>query len=560
MTNPQTQGYLENPYLDEEPYLGGTAQHSFGMETKLLIVDRQKPVAMEVRNVIADYQKSVAMEVSRSIVDYPKPIGIEVLAGLFGQTQMAAEINQIIGDASETLGIEVERVMIKDHALGCEIQLIMKKDSPIGFEVEARFLDQLDYVALQSEMTVLAQKPMGMETHRIIKNRLKANAAQSKGYINDKAKSMGFEVRMDKTFPHISCEGLGYLNQGYLETPYLAGGYCVAGPMEVRLILKKDAPIGVEVQRIIEALTFTASQIRNQIKDHLKAIGMEVERVRAYSLGMQIKFILYNNYNLRVLYEFPSRGISGINWTATSTATGDFSVSNLNTDIVEQRWQSANGDKFVILVCDTQKTQGVAVDTLAILNHNITTSASVVFEGSNFSDFSTVGESIPITIVRNQDIYYIAPTYPNKQYRYWRLIISDSTNPDNHISIGTIVFGSTIVLQGECFVDQVRKRKIHFSDKVNTEGFTNVSNDRALKKAINLDFQKLSYGRGNYENLVYVFDYARTSLKCLWIPDSTDPARFAVFGKLSTMPEETHLNMGEGADYVDFSIEVDESL
>ena len=82
MTNPQTQGYLENPYLDDEPYLGGTAQHSFGMETRLLIVDKQKPIGMEIRNVISDYQKPVAMELSRSIVDYQKPIGIEVLAGL----------------------------------------------------------------------------------------------------------------------------------------------------------------------------------------------------------------------------------------------------------------------------------------------------------------------------------------------------------------------------------------------------------------------------------------------------------------------------------------------
>jgi hypothetical protein len=115
-------------------------------------------------------------------------------------------------------------------------------------------------------------------------------------------------------------------------------------------------------------------------------------------------------------------------------------------------------------------------------------------------------------------------------------------------------------MQGESFVDTVRKRKIHFSDKVQTEGFTNVSNDRALKRAINIDFQKIAYARGNYKSLVGVFDYSRTSLKCLWIPDPLKPDRFAVFGKLTTMPEETHLNMGEGADYVDFAMEVDESL
>jgi hypothetical protein len=330
--------------------------------------------------------------------------------------------------------------------------------------------------------------------------------------------------------------------------------------MQIELILKKGAARGMEVNQIIDTYTQAAMEVKKVIADKLVSFGMQIERFNATSMGMQVRFILYNNHNLRVLCDFPSRGVTGSNWTASTTAPGDFNINNVNTDIVEQRWQSADTVKFATLVCDTQKAQGIGVDTLAILNHNLTTSAAVSFEGSNQSDFSTVGFQVNLTVNRNEDIYYIAPTYPTQQFRYWRLIINDPTNPDNNLKIGTIIFGSSIIMQGESFVDTVRKRKVHFSDKVQTEGYTNVSNDRSLKKAINIDFQKLAYARGNYNALTNVFDYSRTSLKCLWIPDSTNPARFAVFGKLTTMPEETHLNMGEGADYVDFSMEVDESL
>jgi hypothetical protein len=212
------------------------------------------------------------------------------------------------------------------------------------------------------------------------------------------------------------------------------------------------------------------------------------------------------------------------------------------------------------LTCDTQVVQGILIDTFAMLNHNLTTSATISFQGSNDSLFSTIGVTIPIEATE-ENAYYIAPTFPTDQYRYWRLVIADITNPDGFLQIGTILFGTTVILQGECFVDEVIRRTKHFSDKVQTEGFTNVSNDRALKYATGLEFRNIQYGRGNFKNLKSIFRTARTSLKCLWIPDPQDPPRFAVFGKLTQIPEERHVNLGpDASDNVDFSVEVDESL
>jgi len=61
-----------------------------------------------------------------------------------------------------------------------------------------------------------------------------------------------------------------------------------------------------------------------------------------------------------------------------------------------------------------------------------------------------------------------------------------------------------------------------------------------------------------------MFRRERTVLKCLWIP-TPDPdnqeysARFAMFSKLAQIPVESHNHKGGDADYVTFSIELDES-
>jgi hypothetical protein len=249
---------------------------------------------------------------------------------------------------------------------------------------------------------------------------------------------------------------------------------------------------------------------------------------------------------------------SGLNWQASSTLAGDFVVNNLNTDIVEQVWRS-NYALTATLACDTEINQGIAPDTVAILNHNWTSSAVVIFEGSNDSAFSSIGASIPISATRINS-YYVAPTLPTAQFRYWRINISDTTNLDGFLQVGTVVFGNAIIFQGEDIIDQVRRRTRHFSDKVPTEGYTNVANDRAIKRAITISFNALDYEKGNFENLMSIFETARTSLKCLWMPDPQDPTRFTVFGKLNEIPEEEHQNLGEAADIVNLVVEVDESL
>jgi hypothetical protein len=305
-------------------------------------------------------------------------------------------------------------------------------------------------------------------------------------------------------------------------------------------------------------------------------IGTESTILRSQFFGFQTKIALYNTTNLRILCRFPSRGSDaitggtnqwgeaighGLNWVATSTepsATNDFDISNVNTDIVEQYWRTASGVTDPVLICDTE-VAGVFVDTMAILGSNITTSATVAFDGSNDPTFTSVPFTTAVSPESDGDMVYISPNIPLASYRFWRIRISDGTNPDGFVKIGAIVFGESDIFHGECFVDRVTWTPTNYTDSIQTEGETNVQNDRGVKNKLGLTFKNLDFNRSNYTTIKSVFEYARTVLKCLYVPTPEYPKRFMIFGKLTRIPVETHNAKGEDADYVDFNIEVDEA-
>lgn len=350
-----------------------------------------------------------------------------------------------------------------------------------------------------------------------------------------------------------------YLAAPYMSESYLSSGLMAWVPFQVRSVLTKGKAYQFEIERVITDVLHTDRfQIQRRIdKDH--AVGFQVNRIQFKAILYQINRIIYNTKRLRVLLDFASRGTTGTNWTATSTAAGDFSVNNLNTDIVEQCWRSGDS-KIVSLTCDTQVSQGVFVDTIAILGHNLTRSATIEVQASNSPLFSSYPLNFFIETNRTANVYWVAPTAPTVSYRYWRFAIRDQTNTNPNLQIGSIVFGSSILMVANDITDSVRRSTKHFSDKVQTEGFTNVSNDRAIKYGLGVEFRSIAYDGTDYTNLRRIFDTARTSLKCLWIPTPEYAERFAVFGKLAAIPEEQHNALGPTADYVSFNVDVDESL
>lgn len=311
--------------------------------------------------------------------------------------------------------------------------------------------------------------------------------------------------------------GDGYLENNYLEGPYLAGYICT----------------GVGIEFSVLVLSGTA---------------------------VQLTVVNYNTNRIRVLCDVESRGTVDDNWTSNSTlasSTDSFNINNVNTDIVEQVWRSNNQKTGIILECDAGVGRNIFLDTFVMLNHNLTTSASVNLIGDDDPAFGSPGVNIPLVITEDRFVY-IAPDFPLSGFRYWRISIDDNTNPNAYLQIGVIGFGSSEIMNQNCYRDAITQKYVDHKDSVFTEGFTNVMNERSVTGGLTLQFSNLIYDSQDWNTLQSIFDYAKTTLKCFWIPDPQIPLRFLKFSKLKEIPVERHNYKGE--DYVGFTVNLDESL
>ena len=522
--------YLENDYLDS-PYATNYAIGSSGLQAQLIIND----------------QKFLGIQKKFEIIDYLHSLGVQ---------------SQFIINSKDNQGLQGELIINSKKPVGLQKRLIINYFEKIGIEAEF-VIQKRNLNGIQTEFKINSEKLTAIQFLGDL-NKTKGYGLQFQKVILSNLKN-GIEFRADK-YPSSECAEKGYLSDSYLYEPYLTAIWCMRPGLQTEFRIKdKLKQNGVQSQFVINTLRNLAVQTQFKIVDKLNFVGIQFLAEKIVSSSIQFLATIYNTNNLRILSEFPSRGTSTTNWTSNSTASGDFSPENLDTDVVEQIWRSASGVTTGInLSTDTAIPQGVLIDTMAILNHNMTRSAVINLIGSNDPTFSTIGIAIPIKS-REENIYYIAEELPAQAFRYWRISIDDVSNPNGFVSIGTIIFGSSRIFQGECFVDEIEFELKDYADTVRTEGFTNVSNSRALKRKVRLEFRSLDSNLNNFKTMRSIFQTYRTTHKCLWIPtpdpiDQEVTARFAVYGKLSMIPSERHNSKGPKNNYVTFSVEIDESL
>lgn len=361
-----------------------------------------------------------------------------------------------------------------------------------------------------------------------------------------------------------------HLEFAHLTESHLAPIMCAFVPSQVEMrIIDEDDDFKLNAQtemRIVDVSDdlFLNAQVEMRIANHLEVLNTQVNMLKSVSLNAQATLVIYNTTQMRLLCSFTSRGtevLGGTNWTSVQAiASGDFSPNNLNTDIVEQRTQTDGINALWQLRCDTGNPN-TFVDTIGILEHNFTRSALVQVSGSDDPAFSTIKFSFNM-VTELENMYYIAPTLPNIPARYYQFSIQDPSNTDTDgLKVGTIVFGSAVILtRKEQFINPVTFGRRHFKDTLQTEGFTSVSNDRALRKFLNLTFIELIRDGGNFRALSDYILTAKTDLKCLIIPRPSVPSALAVFSKMSQLPEELHKAIDDDNWRIDLTFDWDESL
>ena len=590
-------GYLETPYLSEFPYLNPAREDALGIQFDVTsYVEKRKGIQLQQKIIeaalrgtefegfitqpkllptqfegVVTKEKTKAVQHEQEIIfdgkiglqwlglieDKVKQIAAQHLQNITKENILAWQMN--IGQTQEktlatewlqrfytdeTFAIEFYSKLIKDHVASVQFEglntgglvtrgLEFRASKVLPHKIAGDYLNDEPYLSEYQYLAPVYHVPMATQFDVF-------NTQQ-------RVKGIGFEGKITKEKTK-AIQFLGYITKDKPKAIQFFG------------FLTKEPKLGTEYEGKITKEKRKGIQTKGKMtKDGLR--GVQFTSVYEKALATQFRAVLYNTTNLRVLLDFPSRGVTGQNWTSTSTApssSNSFSPYNLNTDIVEQYFRTETGVTSVTLTCDTELAQGVYNDTVGILNHNLSGSATIQMEASD-DNFSTIPFA---TTIQNQptNSYYISPKLPVNAYRYWRFIINDPGSSENFIRVGTIVFGSSIIFTNESFVDRVRFGKTQFVDKVYTEGFTNVSNDRGKKAFLELEFRNIAYGRKNFYNLDEIYRIAGVVLKCLWIPVPLQASRFAVFGKLAELPVEEHNYKGPDSDFVDYQIKVDESL
>ena len=525
----ETFGYLEDSYLEGE-YGTSTARASGGLQARFKI-ESDKPSGVQTRFTIQDL-KALGIQ-SRFTILSDTSFGIQTRFTINSDKLSGIQANFTIADTLATYGLQLNAVVTSGGVYG-----------------------------VQTEFKVDSVNASGIQYSGIISDFPKDIALQYEGRIKSES-ILGVQARSDK-YPTVPCDDSGYLEDAYLSRSYLAECAQQIPGLQANFLVQQTTEYGVQALLTIkDFLKPSGVEARFTIVDFKKFLGVEFDAQILKDLAIQFLATLYNTTNLRILCDFDSRGTVNNNWTASSTAVGDFNVNNINTDIVEQVWRSTV-TTGVTLNSDTGVPQGTIIDTLAILNHNLTSSANVTLIGSDNPGHAPTGIVIPLQ-ARLNNMFYIARDLPSTGFRYWRIAIDDATNPAGFLQIGAIVYGTSEIFQGECFVDEIEFMLKDFAETVSTEGFTNVANSRAIKRSVRLDFRSLEANERNFKILRNIFENIRTTLKCLWIPtpdvnDQEITAKFATFGKLPSLPSERHNNKGKNADYVSMTLEVDESL
>jgi hypothetical protein len=526
--------------------------------------------------------------------------GFQVQMIINKSTPLGFQAEQIV-NASQADGMQAEMVVDTSTSLGFQTNMIAAANVPLGMQVEM-VIGALTSLGFQVEQVIEDSTFAGMQASQIFLAVEHATGFQVEGFITEQG-TLGISALHDK-LRHAILEY--YLQYPYLEEPYLVSLMAAYPGLQAAMTINKSVATGMQVNQIIDLVPeagMQAEMIVNQehatgmqaamtvfaesmhgfqvqrvinamntygmqaemIVNTEHATGFQTQQLRVFKNGMQADMIIYNVTQLRIMWEFPSRGteaLLGLNWVASTTAAGDFAASNVNTDIIEQVWRSSGVPSFQTLTCDTGIVQGVTIDTIAILGHNFTKSATVQVQGSN-DNFATPPNVTFNMTTELENMYYISPEFPTiaGQNRYWRFIIQDTTNPAGYVEVGTILFGTSEIFSvTECFTNPITRGYKHFKDAMATEGFTTVSNDRALKRFLRLNFEKLNYFKGNFRILDEMMRFARTSLKVLVIPTPQYPSRFAVYGKLTGLPDIIHEGIDATTEYVDVEFEWDESL
>ena len=129
--------------------------------------------------------------------------------------------------------------------------------------------------------------------------------------------------------------------------------------------------------------------------------------------------------------------------SAPTALTADllYPVANMQNQRLSKRWRSTSPTAQTIVV---NLGSAQAVNTVAILGHNLSGSAAVTIEAHTSDSWGTPALSaITLTYNAGAILKYLTTS---QTFQYWRYIIDDPTNTDGYVEVGRPWLGTFIAI------------------------------------------------------------------------------------------------------------------
>lgn len=117
-----------------------------------------------------------------------------------------------------------------------------------------------------------------------------------------------------------------------------------------------------------------------------------------------------------------------------SSQTTELPASNIQDPIPTKVWRTT-GTSSENLVLDLGAPKQATV--VVLLEHNLTASATITLQANSSDSWSTP----PFSANLDHHEKNIIKFFNQAQYRFWRLLLSDSGNPDNYLQLGRLWIG-----------------------------------------------------------------------------------------------------------------------
>jgi hypothetical protein len=124
-----------------------------------------------------------------------------------------------------------------------------------------------------------------------------------------------------------------------------------------------------------------------------------------------------------------------------STEDASYPKENIQKLALNEVWHS-DTDTAEYIGVDAGAGNTITVTVAIIAGHNITNSATVIKLQGSDDNFSSTPVDESFTYNSDKMYEFIG----SASHRYWRVLVTDTTNPDSYIAIGRIFFGTYLTI------------------------------------------------------------------------------------------------------------------